>query len=158
MSGQSSENPSLLPTCTTSFFPIPLPTPQSYCAESLKPAREPGFPVRDSRTLPACSTMAPVRRLGAEGKRRTRVSCHAFRARHFTWAACREGVSGKTSEGLGGGRRAGRGGGLAHCRAVPRGGLAAPNYFWRVFTSTSQMPFCFRSTKQLEMGFQTSLL
>lgn len=108
MSRQSSENPSMLPTCTTSFFPIPLPTPQSYCAESLKPAREPGFPVRDSRTLPACSTMAPVRRLGAGGKSRTGVSCHAFRARHFTWAACR-GVSGKTSEGLGGGRRAGRG-------------------------------------------------
>lgn len=43
----------------------------------------------------------------------------------------------------------------AVCPAVPRGRLIVPNYFLRVFMSTSHMPFCFRNTKQLEMGLQT---
>lgn len=39
--------------------------------------------------------------------------------------------------------------------AVPRKRLIVPNYFLRVFMSTSQMPFGFRNTKQIEIGFQT---
>lgn len=41
----------------------------------------------------------------------------------------------------------GMGGGLPGCPAVPRERLAVPDYFLRLFMSTSHMPFCFRSTK-----------
>lgn len=44
---------------------------------------------------------------------------------------------------------------LLSCPPVPRKRPIVPNYFLRVFMSSSHMPFGFRSTKQIEMGFQT---
>lgn len=66
-------------------------------------------------------------------------------------------MSGKTAECLGvGARELGREeASLRSYPAVPRKRLIVPNYFLRVFMSTSQMPFGFRNTKQIEIGFQT---
>ena len=44
---------------------IPLSILQTHCAEIPKPAKEPGFTVRNSCTVAACSMTAPVRLLGA---------------------------------------------------------------------------------------------
>lgn len=66
------------------------------------------------------------------------------------------GVSSKTSECLGGGGGALEGKeALQGVPAVPREWLVVSNYFRGVFMSISHMPFCFRNTKQLEIGFQT---
>lgn len=43
---------------------------------------------------------------------------------------------------------------VANCPAVLNERLVVPNYFLRVFTSTSHMPFCPKNTKQLEVGLQ----
>lgn len=143
--------------------PIPLSILQTHCAEIPKPAKEPGFTVRNSCTVAACSMMAPVRLLGAGRDsggwvvKWQHLSCQALSASPFKWAAYREGVSGKTVECLGAGQESWdrEEASLMSCPAVPRKRLVVPNYFLRVFMSTSHMPFCFRSTKQIEMGSQT---
>ena len=43
---------------------------------------------------------------------------------------------------------------MPHCPTAPCERLLVPNYFPRLFMSTSHMPFRFRNTKQLEMGFR----
>lgn len=58
-------------------------------------------------------------------------------------------MPGKTSEWLGEGQESWEGADAS----LPHSERLSRNYFPQVFKSTSHMPFCFRNTKQLEMGF-----
>lgn len=124
---RAQKNPSTLASCITLFFPIihASYTPIILCRNPKASYGQTESLVFLSETAALCLRAACWLRCAGwvQGETQGLVvsgsiySCLALSASHSKRAAHREGVSGETSESLGGGRRAGRGQAVPWCHA-----------------------------------------